>query len=192
MNVIPTYATDKSGAEAGFPAYTNSLVSFARSYDRARLSTGATEWLFDTRRGTDDDLSTSVIGAYALERLQLLNAQLEPMGTALEDMVIAESRPALEVTRDPSGTLMFPTCVRAMMDCIETPAFFYTDEADALAKGQVYRDTHYLILWADDCHLLPKTYPKAFFEVWWSLWWRDAVALDERPEYGWHVCHNEL
>lgn len=192
MKVIPRHATSKSAVDSPFPAYTSSLVSFARGYDRARLATGATEWLFDSRRDTDDDLSKSTIGEYAQERLELLRVQLQPMGDALEEMVIAQSRPHLEIARDASGTLIVPPCVHAMMGSIEMPTFFYTDEADALAKGEAYRDTHYLILWADDCHLLSKAYPRAFFEVWWSLWWRDAIALVERPDYGWAVCHNEL
>jgi hypothetical protein len=192
MNPLSQNVPNVPTLETQFPEYTRALVSFARGYDRARLATGATEWLFNFRRGTDDDFSKSVIGEFAEERLQLLSAQLQPMGDALADMVIAQSRPHLEIVRDASGALIFPPCVHAMMECIEMPTFFYDGEADALAKGQAYRDTHYLILWADDCHLLPKRYPRAFVEVWWSLWWRDAVALVEQPDYGWTVCHNEL
>lgn len=164
MKAIATQGTRKSAQDSPFPAYTHSLVSFARGYDRARLASGATEWLFDSRCDTDDDLSKSTIGEYAQERLQLLRVQLQPMGDALEEMVIIQSRPHLEIARDASGTLIIPACVHTMMASIEMPTFFYTDEADALAKGAAYRDTHYLILWADDCHLLPKAYPRAFFE----------------------------
>ncbi|MDO5947993.1 hypothetical protein [Burkholderia cepacia] len=176
------------------PDYSPTLVSLARSYDRARMATAATEWLLADLRGTDEDPSSSVIGEFAEERVSLLRAQLDPMGEALEDLVIAQSLPWLEISRDSSGVLDFPESVREMMDCIEMPAFFYKegDEADALAKGSAYRDSHYLILWVGDCHLLPKSYPKAFFEVWWSLWWRNAVALEEKPGYGWLVHHNEL
>ncbi|WP_205804519.1 hypothetical protein [Burkholderia sp. Ac-20365] len=179
-------------SQAGYPEYSTGLIDLARAYDRARLSVHPSSWLMEHLA---TDAEQFVRGDGGLEdwtetRLRLLERHADRMGKAVEALIAAESASHFEVVPYPEGGLRVPAEIHALLGPSERPAFFYQTDDEALENAAAYRDTHHLIFYEGDGHVVSKECPAAVIEIWWPRLWLDPLVLDEKPGYGWTgYCH---
>ena len=184
-----------------FPSYSDSLIQLVRFLSRAELAVRTSSWSYSSLRD-DEDIYVEGDGClydWACFRLMLLGDQLELARSAINQMIILESASHFKCEIDNKGNVNLPEgVIKSIFPPDMGYAFSYTTIEDAQIKSEQYLSDNYLIFFDNDAHVLPRTIPKEFIEIWWPrlLFGFDGrnyhMALSEFPGYGWNCYGHEM
>ncbi|MGY6257307.1 hypothetical protein ACXIVK_28000 [Paraburkholderia caledonica] len=187
---------------ASYPTYSDHLIALARAYDRATLAVRASNWHLASLR---DDSEFFVEGDQSLSdwtrvRVDLLEDQLPAMASAVNAMIVAESKPWFEIPVADGAEITMPAEIGKLIKDLAQERFHYQDWLkDAIVSGMAESMAdHHLILFEGDGYLVPRSIPKSFIEIWWRRYWYRShpngyyeMAMVENPAYGWDCYGHE-
>lgn len=179
-----------------YPIYSDHLVALARAYDRAALAVRASNCHLASLR---DDSELLIEGDDSLldwtrVRVDLLEEQLPAMATAVNAMIIAESKPWFDIPAVAGAEIAMPAEIETLLEDRVKERFHYQEtlKDEAVANVADSMAENHLILFEGEGYLIPKSIPKSFIEIWWRRYWYRSypdgyydMAMVENPAYGW-------